>query len=64
MRRRQASFTATGIALLRALESMKPAGERICYDPFARQFVSSAFLYFIKFEEASCLGVCDRFCYS
>jgi methyltransferase (TIGR00027 family) len=28
---------------------MKPAGERICYDPFARQFVSSAFLYFIKF---------------
>jgi len=49
VRRRQASFTAAGIALLRALESMKPAGERICYDPFARRFISPAFLYFVKF---------------
>ncbi len=28
-----------GIAVMRAVESNKPAGERICYDPFARSFV-------------------------
>lgn len=35
------SLTAAGIAIARAVESEKPPGERICYDPFARQFVST-----------------------
>ncbi|HEX7975724.1 MAG TPA: class I SAM-dependent methyltransferase [Anaerolineales bacterium] len=41
MRKDQASLTAIGIAMARAVESDKPAGERILYDPFARRFVPS-----------------------
>ncbi len=44
MRKKQTSLTALGIAIMRAAESEKPAGERICYDPYARQFVP-AWLY-------------------
>ncbi len=40
MRRNQSSITAQGIAMSRALESSRPPGERICYDPLARQLVS------------------------
>lgn len=43
MKKMQASTTAQGIAFVRALESSKPAGERICYDPLARRLVSPAF---------------------
>ncbi len=39
MRNTQTSLTAQGIAIARAVESEKPVGERICYDPFARRFV-------------------------
>ena len=39
MRKNRSSLTAAGIALARAVESEKPADERICYDPYARQFV-------------------------
>ena len=39
MRKNQSSLTAAGIALARAIESEKPIDERICYDPYARQFV-------------------------
>ena len=39
MRKNQSSLTAAGIAIARAVESEKPADERICYDPYARQFV-------------------------
>ena len=38
MRRNQTSLTAAGIAVARAIESEKPEGERICYDPYARRF--------------------------
>jgi methyltransferase (TIGR00027 family) len=41
MKRNQSSLTAEGIAMARALESSKPASERVCYDPYARQFVST-----------------------
>ena len=41
MKRNQSSLTAEGIAMARALESSKPAGERVCYDPYARQFVGA-----------------------
>ncbi len=40
MKRSQSSITAQGIAFARAKESQKPEGERICYDPYARMFVS------------------------
>lgn len=40
MKKTQASTTAQGIAFVRALESSKPAGERICYDPLAGQLIS------------------------
>ena len=40
MRKNQSSLTAAGIAIARAVESEKPADERICFDPYARQFVS------------------------
>jgi methyltransferase (TIGR00027 family) len=38
-----ASITAPGVAFARALESSKPPGERICYDPLARPLISPAF---------------------
>ena len=40
MRDNQSSVTAVGIAIARAVESERPADERICYDPYARRFVS------------------------
>ncbi|HEX7620673.1 MAG TPA: class I SAM-dependent methyltransferase [Anaerolineales bacterium] len=39
MRRNQSSLTAAGIAIARGVESEKPLGDRICYDPYARRFV-------------------------
>jgi methyltransferase (TIGR00027 family) len=44
MRKNQSSLTAAGIALARAVESEKPADERICYDPYAREF-TPAWMY-------------------
>jgi methyltransferase (TIGR00027 family) len=38
MRANQSSLTAAGIAIARGVESEKPEGERICYDPYARRF--------------------------
>ena len=49
MRKSQASLTAIGIAIVRGLESEKPVAERICYDPYARQFVNGALYGFVKF---------------
>ncbi len=46
MRKKQSSLTAAGIALVRAIESEKPVNERICYDPYARQFIP-AWMYHI-----------------
>ncbi len=48
MRQRQSSLTAAGIAIVRAIESERPAGERICYDPYARHFVSGALYQFVR----------------
>jgi methyltransferase (TIGR00027 family) len=39
MRKNQPSLTAAGIAIARAIESEKPEDERVCCDPYARQFV-------------------------
>src|SRR5512136_3170927 len=49
MRKSQSSMTATGIAIVRAIESEKPASKRICYDPYARQFVNGALYHFVRF---------------
>ncbi len=52
MRRNQSSLTAAGIAIARGVESEKPEGERICYDPYARRFVPgwlySTLAFFIR----------------
>jgi len=45
VKKRQASITAQGIAFARAIESSKPAGERICDDPLARRLISPAFYW-------------------
>ncbi|VVB71846.1 Uncharacterised protein [uncultured archaeon] len=37
---RPSSKTAMEIAMNRGLESMKPEGERICYDPYAAHFIN------------------------
>jgi methyltransferase (TIGR00027 family) len=48
MRKAQASGTAIGAAAVRAIESEKPADERICYDPFARRFISTSVYLLMK----------------
>jgi O-methyltransferase involved in polyketide biosynthesis len=45
MRQKQSSLTAMGIAVLRATETEKPVGERICSDPLALKFVPSWFYW-------------------
>jgi methyltransferase (TIGR00027 family) len=58
MRKNQTSMTAIGIAIVRGIESERPEGQRICYDPYARQFVN-AFLYrFVRFFDR--LGYSER----
>jgi methyltransferase (TIGR00027 family) len=39
MRKNRSSFTAEGMALVRAIESARPEDRRICYDPVARLLV-------------------------
>jgi len=49
MRKNQTSMTAIGIAIVRGIESEKPENQRICYDPYARQFVSPFLYKFVRF---------------
>lgn len=49
MRKNQTSISAMGIAALRAVESEKPESERICYDPYARQFLPGWFYHLTRF---------------
>lgn len=49
MRKNQSSLSAAGIAIARAIESQKPAGQRICYDPYARLFVPNWMYYVFGF---------------
>ena len=48
MKKNQTSTTAMGIAAMRAIESEKPAGERLCYDPLARRFTGRGFYLLSK----------------
>ncbi len=43
MYKEQASITAKGITLIRALESARPPEERILFDPYAREFLPGWF---------------------
>ncbi len=45
MKQGQPSLTAQGIALVRAMESKKPADQRVCYDPLAQAFVHPFLLW-------------------
>jgi methyltransferase (TIGR00027 family) len=49
MRKNQTSLTAAGIAVMRAVESERPADERICYDPYARRFIPQWMYYVLGF---------------
>lgn len=49
MKKYQSSVTAEGIAVLRAMESEKPPGERVCYDPYAKYFPSPALGWVARF---------------
>lgn len=48
MKKSQSSLTAAGIAIMPALESEKPAGERVCFDPYARRFAGAGLYYVMK----------------
>ena len=47
-KRKGSSITAENVAFVRALESLKPEGEHICYDPFAVRFLSQQYLTFLE----------------
>jgi methyltransferase (TIGR00027 family) len=42
-------YSAEGVAIIRAMESLKPENERGCYDPLAVQFLSTKYRILIKF---------------
>jgi len=44
MKQNQSSQSAAGVAFFRACEAQRPETERICYDPYARAFVSGFLL--------------------
>lgn len=49
MKRGQSSITALGIAVIRAMEAKKSPHDRICDDPYAREFVPTWLYYLVKF---------------
>ncbi len=49
MKDKQSSITALGIAVARAIESEKPEGVRICFDPYAVRFLNPLFYRFMRF---------------
>ncbi len=57
MSKDRSSLTALGIAIVRAIESAKPEKVRICYDPYARQFVPGFIYHFVRFFDR--LGYTD-----
>jgi len=63
MKKKQSSTTAQGMAVIRAHESKRPSGKRICYDPFAQKFVGpgyflleSAFNAYAEWRSPGLLG--------
>ena len=50
MKQEKASSTAEGAAALRAVESLKPEDERVCYDPLARNFLGAKYRVFARIQ--------------
>jgi O-methyltransferase involved in polyketide biosynthesis len=48
MRKSQSSMTAIGIAIVRGIKSEKPETDRICCDPYTRQFVNGALYHSLR----------------
>ncbi|MGE5123930.1 MAG: SAM-dependent methyltransferase, partial [Acidobacteriaceae bacterium] len=48
MKEKRSSLTAAGIAVVRAIESEKPDGLRICYDPYASRLLDPLFFRFMR----------------
>jgi len=48
MKEGRPSITAEGVAALRAMESMRPPEERICYDPLARDFLGRGLAILVR----------------
>lgn len=48
MKKKQSSITASGIAVVRAIESEKADGARICYDPYAARFLNPWFFRLMR----------------
>jgi O-methyltransferase involved in polyketide biosynthesis len=48
MKEKKPSRTAETTAIHRAMESMKPQDERVCYDPFAQAFLSARYRIIAK----------------
>jgi methyltransferase (TIGR00027 family) len=48
MKEDKASSTADGVAALRAVESLKPKDERVCYDPLAQHFLGAKYRVFAR----------------
>ena len=49
MKQYRSGLTASGSAIVRAVEAEKPAGERVCYDPYALRFVNGGLFQLIRF---------------
>ena len=58
MRKNQTSMTAMGIAIVRGIESEKPDGVRILFDPYARRFVNPFFYKIVRLFDR--LGFSER----
>ena len=63
MKNTQTSTTAQGMAAIRAVESNRPTGKRICYDPFAQKlinpwyfFMESAFNAYAEWRSPGLIG--------
>ncbi len=48
MKQKQSSRTAAGLAIIRAIESSRPEGLRICFDPIARSLVNPIAVFLSK----------------
>ncbi len=48
MKQEKASSTAEGRAALRAVESLKPEDERVCYDPLVQHFLGGKYRVFAR----------------
>ncbi|HMK46968.1 MAG TPA: class I SAM-dependent methyltransferase [Methanocella sp.] len=54
------STMAERVAIIRALESLKPEGERICYDPYAACFIDQAMIGYVSGIPGGAKAILDR----